>query len=54
MVISDEPGLYFSRLGFGIRIEDDLLITEHGSDVLTRDIPKETDHIEHLLQSQKK
>lgn len=54
MVISDEPGLYFSRLGFGIRIEDDLLITEHGSDVLTRDIPKEADQIEHLLQSQKK
>ncbi len=49
VVISDEPGLYFSRLGFGIRIEDDLLITEHGCEVLTRDIPKEPEAIERLL-----
>lgn len=53
MVISDEPGLYFSRLGFGIRIEDDLLITERGCEVLTRDIPKEPEAIEKLLQSQR-
>lgn len=53
MVISDEPGLYFDRLGFGIRIEDDLLITEAGCEVLTRDIPKEAEAIERLLEQKK-
>lgn len=38
-VITDEPGLYYSGLG-GVRIEDDLLITETGNVVLTHS-PKE-------------
>ena len=45
-VISDEPGLYFRELGIGVRIEDDLLITEDGCEVLTKDIIKEIDEIE--------
>jgi Xaa-Pro aminopeptidase len=32
----------------GIRIEDDVLVTETGADVLTRDIPKQIDEIEAL------
>lgn len=51
MVISDEPGLYMADRGIGIRIEDDLLITEDGCEVLTRAIPKEIDEIERLLAS---
>lgn len=38
-VITDEPGIYLARLG-GVRIEDDLLITEEGNRVLTHS-PKE-------------
>lgn len=49
-VISDEPGLYFKEKGIGIRIEDDLLITEDGAEVLTKDIIKEVADIEQFYQ----
>ena len=45
-VISDEPGLYFEKLGIGIRIEDDLLITRDGCECLSKDIIKEIKDIE--------
>jgi|TARA_Y100000310_G_scaffold328621_1_gene397033 Xaa-Pro aminopeptidase len=35
--------------GLGIRIEDDLLVTKDGNEVLTGGIPKEIDEVEHLL-----
>lgn len=40
MVITCEPGIYISDEGIGIRIEDDILITEDGCEVLSREIPK--------------
>jgi Xaa-Pro aminopeptidase len=40
MVITNEPGVYLPDDGFGIRIEDDLLITADGCEELTRAIPK--------------
>ena len=48
-IISDEPGLYIDEEETGIRIEDDLLITETGCEVLTRDIPAEADEIERIM-----
>lgn len=45
-VISDEPGLYFASLGIGVRIEDDLLITKKGAEVLSEGIIKEIGDIE--------
>mgnify|MGYP002855857045 CR=1 FL=1 len=44
-VITDEPGLYLSDEGIGIRIEDDLLITEEGCEVLSEEIMKDPDEI---------
>lgn len=49
MIISDEPGLYMADRGIGIRIEDDLLITEDGCEVLSASIVKDPDEVEELL-----
>ncbi len=49
-VISDEPGLYIKEKGIGIRIEDDLLITKDGAEVLTKDIIKEIGDIEQFYK----
>ena len=48
-VISDEPGLYVDEEEIGIRIEDDLLITEEGCEVLSKDIIKDPDLIEAFM-----
>jgi Xaa-Pro aminopeptidase len=58
MVLTVEPGLYLgdhpdvdSRWrNIGIRIEDDVLITREGNDVLSRDAPKAVDDIEALMR----
>ena len=48
-VITDEPGLYIAQEGIGIRIEDDLLITEDGCEVLSQEIVKEIADIENYM-----
>ena len=61
MVITVEPGLYFAKWredipeldnkwrGIGVRIEDDVLITDSGPVVLTAMCPKEIHEIENLM-----
>ena len=49
-VITDEPGLYIKELGIGIRIEDDILVTEDGSYNLSNSIIKEINDIEKALK----
>jgi Xaa-Pro aminopeptidase len=59
MVLTVEPGLYVAPdaeapaeyRGIGIRIEDDVLVTADGHEILSRDVPKEIDEIERLMQS---
>lgn len=49
MVITNEPGLYIEEEGIGIRIEDDLLITEDGCENLSKDIIKTIEEIEAFM-----
>jgi Xaa-Pro aminopeptidase len=54
MVLTVEPGCYIRAgegvperfAGIGVRIEDDVAVTDHGADVLTRDAPKQAADIE--------
>jgi Xaa-Pro aminopeptidase len=48
-VLTCEPGIYIREEGFGIRLENDILITEHGPVDLMADIPIEAGEIEALM-----
>lgn len=49
MVITDEPGLYIAEEGIGVRIEDDLLITEDGAVDISANILKTVEDIEKFM-----
>ncbi len=49
MVITNEPGLYIEEEAIGIRIEDNLLITEDGCENLSKDIIKTVEDIENYM-----
>ncbi|UED66868.1 aminopeptidase P family protein [Brevibacillus sp. HD3.3A] len=49
MVITIEPGLYIEEEAIGIRIEDDVLVTADGYEVLSAQIPKEIAEVELLI-----
>ena len=52
MVFTVEPGIYIPSEGFGIRLEDDVVVQEKGSPVnLMKSIPIEADEIEELMNS---
>lgn len=58
MVLTVEPGLYVRPhpdvdkrwWNIGIRIEDNILVTESGHEILSQKLPKEVDEIEALMQ----
>lgn len=50
-ILTCEPGIYIPEEGLGIRIENNILITETGNIDLMADIPVEADHIEEIMNS---
>ncbi|GGH76456.1 Xaa-Pro aminopeptidase [Pullulanibacillus pueri] len=53
MVITVEPGLYIPEEGIGVRIEDDVLVTDTGHENLTPDLPRTVEDIEAFLAENK-
>ncbi len=53
MMFTLEPGLYFDELKLGIRIEDTLLVTNDGCEVLSGKIPKTVEEIETFMGQHK-
>ena len=51
MIITDEPGLYIEEEGIGIRIEDDILVTEEGYVNLSENIIKSVEDIEAYMNN---
>ncbi len=51
MVFTVEPGIYIEEEQMGIRIENNLWITENGNIDLMKDIPISADEIEYLMQT---
>ena len=60
MVMTIEPGIYIldslvgvedKWKGIGVRIEDDVLVTQEGFEVLTPDIPRSIEEVENTVQS---
>ncbi|WP_026628419.1 aminopeptidase P family protein [Dyadobacter alkalitolerans] len=49
MVFTCEPGIYIREEGLGIRLENDILITENGNLDLMEHIPIEAEEIEELM-----
>jgi len=58
MTMTVEPGIYIADRsrgvpkrwwGIGVRIEDDVLVTRDGNEILTRDLPRQPDEVEALV-----
>ena len=52
VVFTIEPGVYDAATNTGVRIEDVVVITAEGCDVITADVPRERDEIEALMARQ--
>ncbi len=52
MIFTCEPGLYIRDEKIGIRIENDILITQNGPVDLMKNIPVEPDEIEKIMEKQ--
>ncbi len=51
MIFTIEPGIYIAEEQLGVRIEDDILVTPEGSEILSSGAPRTPEDIERLMQS---
>lgn len=51
MVLTVEPGLYIAEEGIGIRIEDDVVVTDDGCRIIFDGIPKTVEEIEAVMSN---
>lgn len=49
MVLTVEPGVYLPEEGLGVRIEDDVLVTADGYELLSAPVPRTADEVEALM-----
>lgn len=49
-VLTVEPGIYIPKEGFGVRLENNIVVTANGPVDLTANIPVEADEIEELMR----
>jgi Xaa-Pro aminopeptidase len=50
MVLTVEPGIYIPEERIGIRIEDDILVTANGHEILSSGAPRRPGDIEALMR----
>jgi Xaa-Pro aminopeptidase len=49
MIVTMEPGIYIPEENLGVRIEDDVLVTESGYELLSQKLPRDPDEIEKIM-----
>ena len=49
MVVTMEPGIYIPEENLGVRIEDDVLVTADGYQILSARLPRSIDEIEKIM-----
>jgi Xaa-Pro aminopeptidase len=52
MVLTVEPGIYLAEEHLGVRIEDDVLVTADGYELLSAAAPRRAEEIEALMNGE--